>query len=133
VSQNHSSISISCEEKTMRPLCLTALIAFGTVTMTPLPSFAQEGVSDFDWDCLSNPIRTSEMLQGCSLMLVEIADLENAGSDIVNERIRKTVGNADTGGGAKIRQDACTKSPLASYRGGNGASGQLYAALCTSF
>jgi len=117
----------------MRPLCLTALIAFGTVTMAPLPSLAQDGVSDFDWDCLSNSIRTSEMLQGCSLMLVEIADLENAAPNIVDERIRKTVDNANAGGGTRIRQDACSKSPLASYRGGNGAPGQLYAALCTSF
>jgi len=117
----------------MRSLCLAALVALGTATTTPLPAFAQEGVSDFDWDCLSNPIKTSAMLQGCSLMLVEIADLENAAPDVVNERIRKTADNANAGGGAKIRQNACTKTPLASYRGGNGASGQLYSALCSSF
>lgn len=117
----------------MRSLCLAALVAFGSITLTPHSALAQDGVTDFDQDCLSNPIATSEMLQGCALMLVEIADLENAAPNVVDDRIRKTVDNANAGGGVKVMQDACSKSPLASYRGGAGASGRLYAGLCTGF
>jgi len=116
----------------MRSFCLAALTAFVLTGTTP-PSLAQDGVSDFDWDCLSNPIASSSMLQGCALMVVEIAELENASPDVVSDRIQKTADNARAGGGARIIQDACGKTPLASYRGGTGSAGQMYEALCTNF
>ncbi len=116
----------------MRPLCLAALTAFMSFTMTT-PSIAQDNVLDFDRDCLSNPIATSETLGDCGLMIVEIAELENAAPDVVDERINKTTSNARSGGGVKIMQDACSKVPLAAYRGGSGNDGKVYSALCTNF
>lgn len=116
----------------MRPLRLAVSAAFISLTMTSA-SFAQDGVLDFDQDCLSSPIATSKTLGDCVLMIVEIAELENAAPAVVDDRIRKTTSNAQAGGGQTIMKDACSKAPLASYRGSAGNNGKVYAALCTNF
>ncbi len=116
----------------MRLSRLSVLTVFACIAMTP-PAFAQDDVLDFDRDCLSNSITSAELLGDCSLMLVEIAELENAAPAVVDERISKTVDNAGSGGGESMMKDACSKVPLAGYRGSSGNGGKIYAALCTNF
>ena len=113
----------------MRSLYL-ALASAAIAVSLQTPSVAQD-VLDFDRDCLSSPIGTAEVLGSCGLMIVEIAELENASPSVVDERISRAAANANAGGGVDMMKNACGLVPLASYRGGAGNEGKVYQAFCT--